>query len=65
MATASRHRVATGIARAHRWPFVWVLGLPFRLIGISVSAAFDLIEMIIRMPARLLRGHSPGHTVMP
>ena len=47
------------------WPFVWVLGLPFRLIGISVSAAFDLIEMIIRMPARLLRGHSPGHTVMP
>ncbi len=44
------------------WPFVWVLSLPFRLIGISVSAAFDLVETIIRLPARLLLSLSPGYT---
>ncbi len=43
------------------WPFLWVLSLPFRLVGISVSAVFGLIETIIRMPARLLGGYSPGH----
>ncbi|GAG73104.1 unnamed protein product [marine sediment metagenome] len=44
------------------WPFVWALSLPFRLIGISVSAAFDLVETIIRLPARLLLSVSPGNT---
>jgi hypothetical protein len=44
------------------WPFVWVLSLPFRLIGISVSAVFDLIETVIRLPARLLLSLSPGNT---
>ncbi len=43
------------------WPFVWVLSLPFRLVGISVSAVFDLIETIIRLPARLLLSLSPGY----
>ena len=43
------------------WPFVWILSLPFRLIGISVSAVFDLVETIIRMPARLLLSLSPGY----
>ncbi len=38
------------------YPIVWVLALPFRLIGISVSAVFDLIGAAIRLPARLLRG---------
>ena len=38
------------------YPVVWLLSLPFRLIGISVSAVFELIESIIRLPARLLRG---------
>ena len=44
------------------WPFVWLLSLPFRLIGISVSAGFDLIETIIRLPARLLLSLSPRYT---
>ena len=43
------------------WPFVWVLSLPFRLIGISVSAVLDLVETIIRLPARLLLSLSPGY----
>ena len=38
------------------YPIVWLLSLPFRLVGISVSAVFELIEAIIRLPARLLRG---------
>lgn len=38
------------------YPIVWVLALPFRLIGISVAAVFDLIGALVRLPARLLRG---------
>lgn len=38
------------------YPFVWLLSLPFRLIGISVSAVFDLLGAILRLPARLLGG---------
>ena len=38
------------------YPVVWVLSLPFRLFGASVRGAFELIEAIIRFPARLLRG---------
>jgi hypothetical protein len=38
------------------YPIVWLLSIPFRLVGISVSAVFDLIGAIIRLPARLLRG---------
>ena len=41
------------------YPFVWLLALPFRLLGKTVSATFDLILAIvlfpIRLPARLLR----------
>jgi hypothetical protein len=38
------------------YPIVWLLSLPFRLIGISVRGVFDLIESIIRLPARVLGG---------
>lgn len=38
------------------YPLVWLISLPFRLIGVSVSAVFDLIGSIIRLPARLVRG---------
>lgn len=40
------------------WPVVWLLSLPLRLVGISVKAVFELIESIIRLPARLLRGRA-------
>jgi hypothetical protein len=39
------------------YPVVWLLALPFRLVGVSVSAVFDLIGAIIRLPVRLLRGN--------
>jgi hypothetical protein len=40
------------------YPIVWLSSLPFRLVGISASAVFELIGSIIRLPARLLRGPS-------
>ena len=40
------------------YPIVWLLLLPFRLIGIAVGGALDLVWAIITLPARLLR--APG-----
>ncbi len=41
------------------YPVVWVLALPFRLVEVSVSAVFDLLEAVLRLPSRLLRGVAP------
>lgn len=38
------------------YPFVWLLLLPFRLVGITVSAVFELLRAILFLPARLLGG---------
>ena len=38
------------------YPFVWLLLLPFRLVGIAVTGVFDLLRAILFLPARLLRG---------
>jgi hypothetical protein len=38
------------------YPFVWLLSLPFRLLGITVNAVFDLLKAAITLPARILRG---------
>jgi hypothetical protein len=37
------------------YPFVWLILLPFRLVGIAVGGALDLVAAIIFLPARLLR----------
>lgn len=42
------------------WPIVWLLTLPFRLVGITFSAVFALLHAILLLPARLL-GWRPGH----
>jgi len=41
------------------WPFVWLVSLPFRLIGITFEALFALLRAILFLPARLL-GHRGG-----
>ena len=41
------------------WPFVWLLSLPFRLLGIAVEGVFGLLRGIVTLPARLL-GARPG-----
>lgn len=38
------------------YPLVWLLLLPFRLVGIAVEGVFELLRTIILLPARLLGG---------
>ncbi|HMD75592.1 MAG TPA: hypothetical protein VKG05_17135 [Steroidobacteraceae bacterium] len=40
------------------WPILWLLSLPFRLVGIVFEGAFELLRAILLLPARLLGG--PG-----
>ncbi|MCE2513645.1 MAG: hypothetical protein J4F37_01295 [Acidobacteria bacterium] len=38
------------------YPIVWLLLLPFRLVGIAVGGVLELFGAILRLPARVLRG---------
>jgi hypothetical protein len=38
------------------YPLVWLLLLPFRLLGIAVGGVLEVIWAIVTLPARLLRG---------
>jgi hypothetical protein len=40
------------------WPVVWLLSLPFRLIGITFEGLFALLRAVLMLPARVL-GHRP------
>ena len=40
------------------YPIVWLLLLPFRLLGIAVDGAFKFLHSILLLPARVLRGPS-------
>jgi hypothetical protein len=37
-------------------PLVWLLSLPFRLLGVVVASVFALVRALLMLPARLL-GH--------
>ena len=37
------------------YPLIWLLLLPFRLVGIAVGGVFELLGAIITLPARVLR----------
>ncbi len=37
------------------YPLVWLVLLPFRIIGIAVEGVLELIWAAVTMPARLLR----------
>ncbi|MEG9431178.1 hypothetical protein [Terriglobus sp. ADX1] len=37
------------------YPLVWLFLLPFRLVGIAVDGALELVSAIIFLPARVLR----------
>ncbi len=41
------------------YPFLWLILLPLRLVGITVDAVFELLRAILFLPARLL-GARPG-----
>jgi hypothetical protein len=36
------------------YPIVWVVALPFRIVGVSVSAVLELVKGLITLPTRLL-----------
>jgi hypothetical protein len=38
------------------YPIVWLLLLPFRLVGLAVEGVFELLRAIIMLPARVLSG---------
>jgi len=43
------------------YPFVWLLTLPFRLIGITVDALFEFLRSLLLLPARVL-GSNPSRS---
>jgi len=38
------------------YPFVWLLLLPFRILGVAVSGVLALLHGLVSLPARLVRG---------
>jgi hypothetical protein len=38
------------------WPLVWVISLPFRILGIAFEGVFALLRAVVLLPARLLGG---------
>jgi hypothetical protein len=38
------------------FPIVWLITLPFRLVGITVHGVFALLTAMFMLPVRLLRG---------
>jgi hypothetical protein len=38
------------------YPLIWLLLLPFRIVGIAVDGVLALVKSIILLPARVLRG---------
>jgi hypothetical protein len=43
------------------YPIVWLLLLPFRIVGIAVDGVLELIRAVIFLPARVLGGARRGH----
>ena len=38
------------------YPLVWIILIPFRLVGIAVDGVLGLVRGIVRLPARLVSG---------
>jgi hypothetical protein len=41
------------------WPIVWLISLPFRVLGIALTGVFEFLKALLSLPARLLGG-KPG-----
>ena len=41
------------------YPLIWLLLLPFRLVGLTLDAVFEFLKAILFLPARLLSAR-PG-----
>lgn len=42
------------------YPFIWLLLLPFRLVGIAIDGVLELVRAIFMLPVRVLRGPLQG-----
>ncbi len=40
------------------YPIVWLLLLPFRIVGVAVEGAFAFLKAVLFLPARLLGGRA-------
>jgi hypothetical protein len=38
------------------YPLVWLIVLPFRLVGIALEGVLEMVWALITLPARVLRG---------
>ena len=38
------------------YPIVWLILLPFRLLGVAVDSVFAFLKAVLFLPARVLRG---------
>lgn len=38
------------------FPLIWLISIPFRLLGIAVEGVFEFLRALIMLPARLLGG---------
>jgi hypothetical protein len=38
------------------YPLVWLMCLPFRIVGIGVEAVFAFLRAVLMLPARVLGG---------
>ncbi|MGA9334093.1 MAG: hypothetical protein WBV39_07425 [Rudaea sp.] len=38
------------------YPFVWLILLPFRLLGVAVDGVFSILHGVLTLPGRVLRG---------
>jgi hypothetical protein len=41
------------------WPLVWLITLPFRLLGIAVDGVFAFLRALLTLPARVISGVRP------
>jgi hypothetical protein len=42
-------------------PIVWLILLPFRILGIAVDGVLGLVKAVIMLPQRVLRGRPARH----
>lgn len=40
------------------YPIVWLILLPFRILGFALGGVFDLVRAILEFPGRMLRNRS-------
>ena len=61
LTSRARHITAIGVssddllAALILYPIVWLILLPFRIVGIAVEGVLELVKGIIFLPGRLLR----------